>query len=211
MVIGKDFVWAHLAKAAGNSTLLMFLEINNLLIYSDPIDSHSKHLSFMDKENELDISMEGKKRLLNIRRLPAWILSYVYFQKRNYSVPINDKFIEGYVFSADPNTVKNGIPTYNEMHVDDVLKHYEYKSIDYWLRTESLAEDFIEVMTNFGPINKNKQSKISRIRDNVNLSYNRRISDNFSAAELDILYEACPIWRNVEENVYGDILSLNFD
>ncbi len=75
MVIGKDFVWAHLAKAAGNSTLLMFLEINNLLIYSDPIDSHSKHLSFMDKENELDISMEGKKRLLNIRRLPAWILS----------------------------------------------------------------------------------------------------------------------------------------
>jgi len=211
MVIGKDFVWAHLGKAAGNSTLSMFLEIDHFLTYSDPIDSHSKHLSFMDKENELDISLEGKRRLLNIRRLPSWILSYVYFQKRNYSVPINDKLFEGYVFSADPNTVKNGTPTFNEQHVDDALKYYEYESIDYWLRTENLAEDFIQVMTNFGSINKNKQSKISRIRDNVNLSYNRRINDHFSATELDMLYEACPIWRNIEENVYGDILLPNFD
>lgn len=208
MVIGEDFAWAHLAKTGGNSTLKMFMILDRLVQYHDPIDSHKKHLSFEIKEEELGISLKNKKRILNIRRLPSWILSHVNFQKKVYGVPINERLIEGIVNIADPDTVNTNHVTYQEMHVDESLIYYDYQKVNHWLRTENLASDFISIMSTFSKISKNEKAEIHGVRDNVNPHYNKSIKDNFSNKEISQLYEHCPIWAGVEMEVYGNVLNI---
>lgn len=201
MVIGENFVWAHLAKAGGNSTLTMFQIIERLIEYFDPIDSHKKHLSFKQRI-EMGDNLNGKDRKLNIRRLPSWILSYVNFQKTTYGVPINNKLYKGIVNTIDPKSVNSQNPEIHESHVDETLIYYEYSKVNHWLRVENLADDFIQTVSIFTEVSENDISKIHGVRENVNPNYNKSLEDNFTLEELGRLYKNSPIWCRLEKNIW---------
>ena len=71
MVIGDDFVWAHLPKTGGDATLAMFRVFPDLVQFADPDDSNDKHAQFESRAQEI----RGKVLAMNFRRLPAWVLS----------------------------------------------------------------------------------------------------------------------------------------
>src|SRR6185503_7074059 len=71
MVITERFAWAHLPKTAGDATAQMFAAVPGLVLYQAPLDSNEKHDGFWVHAD----AIEGKLRVMNIRRLPSWILS----------------------------------------------------------------------------------------------------------------------------------------
>src|SRR5262245_36622747 len=71
MVIGVGFAWAHLPKTGGDATLAMFRLFPDLIEFADPDDTNDKHAFFHSRAAEI----RGKVLAMNIRRLPAWVLS----------------------------------------------------------------------------------------------------------------------------------------
>lgn len=206
MVIGDEFVWAHLGKAAGNSTLKMFKVIKHALKYFDEIDEHKKHQSFADKEKDMGIDLSAKNKILNMRRLPAWVLSHMNFQKMVYQVPFSDRTMEGIINTADPSQLQATGVNFRENNIDDQLRYYDYENISYWLRTEFLAQDFIEVLGKFTEIDSGQREQIGKVIENVNKNYNRNILESFTKEEMVKLYGSCPIWASIEKVVYGNLL-----
>jgi hypothetical protein len=77
-----------------------------------------------------------------------------------------------------------------------------------WLRTEHLAEDFIRVMSEFGPISDEQRDAIRKVRINVAPNgYERDIWKVFTRDEVKQLYESCPLWASIEKEVYGSLLA----
>src|SRR5436190_17533896 len=72
MVIGEKFAWAHLPKTGGNATLTFFRVFRGLIQFADPAGTNDKHLNFLLREK----IVAGKVLAVNIRRLPAWMLSH---------------------------------------------------------------------------------------------------------------------------------------
>ena len=71
MVITEKFAWAHLPKAAGDATRSMFASVPGLVIFQAPSESNEKHNGYWVHEREIG----DRLRVMNIRRLPSWILS----------------------------------------------------------------------------------------------------------------------------------------
>src|SRR5262245_49973539 len=71
MVIGERFAWGHLPKTGGEATRAMFSHVPELVLFSDPPETLEQHTTFAERRDQV----EGKMLALNIRRLPAWILS----------------------------------------------------------------------------------------------------------------------------------------
>ena len=212
MVIGERFAWGHLGKTGGDSTLEMFRVVGNVILYADPQESPEKHDTFVQKEKKTGLDLtNGKERILNIRRLPSWVMSFVTFQNQNYQVPINKELIlKGRIWNEARSWLKEGTPSYVmaffELWIDDFLRSYESDKVTHWLRVERLAEDFIRVISNFTVIGEDQKARIRQIRRNVNDKYDRRIEAWFSPEELTGLYEHCPLWASVEKKVYGNLL-----
>ena len=71
MVITEQFAWAHLPKAAGSATQDMLEAVPGLVLWAQPQDTNDKHDPFWRHEE----AVAGKLLVMNIRRLPSWILS----------------------------------------------------------------------------------------------------------------------------------------
>ena len=80
MVIGKKFAWCHMPKTGGTSITTMFSIVKgkSSIVHVDFDYDTRKHDSFSDKERNLNINLSDKERIriLGIRRLPEWVLSY---------------------------------------------------------------------------------------------------------------------------------------
>ncbi len=212
MVIGKYFAWAHFGKTGGDSVHEMFRVISEHVIYSDKINMPEKHLNFNKNEERLGYDItHSRKRIMNLRRLPSWILSFANHKYRSLSVPIiKESHLRGTVLferGGDDFLGKSDIPDFREVKIDKMLEDFMCSRIDYWLRTEYLADDFINVMSKFVPISSFQKRKIRKIKINVNQDYNKDILANFSINELDLIYKNCPFWASIEKKVYGNILT----
>ena len=75
MVIGERFAWAHLPKAAGTATSRMFGVFPELIQFADPEDTNDKHTPFPDRAE----MVRGRLLAMNVRRLPAWVLSRAHY------------------------------------------------------------------------------------------------------------------------------------
>jgi len=211
MVIGERFVWAHFGKTGGDSVHEMFRVISRHTIYRDALDMPEKHLNFHRNEERLDYDLtRSRKRIMTIRRLPSWMLSFSHHKQRSHSIPVlKETLLKGRVlFETDGQTSseKEGGSGFREVRVDAILEEFMCGRIDRWLRTECLADDFITVMRDFVPISAPEEDAIRRIRINVNTGYDKDISARFSAGELEMMYSNCPVWAAIEEAAYGDIL-----
>lgn len=205
MIIADKFVWLHFPKCAGS-------EIEGILrknfggkkgIAFDKIDYKNVvwHQNIDDRERtEPSFKLGGRDVISAIRRLPYWLLSRIYFEKaRSPDVVVTrEMFLQGRFFEAP----RLALPA------DHYVRKYTSRPVAHWIRTESLAEDFRRV---FGQYLDLDQVDLESAFVQKNRNPMRYISDlafYFRPEELEGLYNANPRWRDLETELYGDILRL---
>jgi hypothetical protein len=196
MVIGEHFAWCHMQKTGGDATLLFFCLLPRLIVHSDPRNVQRKHIPFAAREREI----EGKLLACNIRRLPAWSLSWAQqqtqrgFQGDGCPVPMNS-----------PQRMAE-IP-----RGDRRLAHFTAGGrfrIDRWLRTEHLAEDFIAFASELSVLSDAERTSITNHPQVNALEYDHDIRHWFTPAQVRLMYANNPVWSAIEERVYGDLALL---
>lgn len=190
MVIGKKFIWSHFPKTGGCSTRAMFDIVHHLVLESSnkPTVTHSRF-------DEIDIAKNSKERILNIRRLPCYLISYAFDQQNNANIPFDRELL------MEKGMLKHFYKgKITPFRVDDGLDDFMCGRVDHWLRTEYLAKDFINVISKFGHISKTHKEKIYNVRHNDGI-YNKNI-EYFTPEEIARLYEMCPLWASIERKVY---------
>jgi hypothetical protein len=213
MVIGKKFVWAHFAKTGGNSVKAMFDLVPHLVESADEIRDPGKHDSFQRREERTGIDLSAsRQRLMTIRRLPSWVLSFANHQKVHEDVPIDKVAIargEVSLVAAPKTSLPPGVEQeILTMGVDKILTDMMSGRVDQWLTTENLPEDFIRILSQFGEVTEKQRKAIRKVRANTarNRDYKSDPLSFFNRDELEGLYGACPTWSRVEREVYGGLL-----
>jgi len=194
MVIGEKFAWAHIPKTGGDSTHLLFRELDNDSLRF--IDGPEKHNSFARE------GITGLDRISNIRRLPSLLKSWaVHYSQHSKWNPGNDdriftrnQLLRGMVWWLEPYTSDWKLVKFDEV----VFDYYELDKIDHWIRTEYLMDDFRTVMSEYLDVSKLDNDFLSNPG-----SYKRKIQ--FSRRELKQIYTSCSRWAELEAAVYGNL------
>lgn len=195
MVITDSFAWAHLPKAAGTATQDMFRAVPGLIAFQIPIDSNDKHDPFWKYEE----AIEGKLAVMNIRRLPSWVLSSAHHRATmgvwpDYK-PLPMQPVEELVESSRP---------------DDVLRWMTdgpRVPVDRWLRQEHLADDVAKLLTEVG-VDPDAAGNAVRSVPFLAKPYDHNVVSTFSRAEIEAMYERNPDWTEIERRVYGGVHEL---
>jgi|SRR6187549_450526 len=191
MVIGKDFVWAHLAKAGGETTHALFRLFPDLIEFADKAHTVAQHTAFEDRLDQV----AGKQRVLNIRRLPSWMLSFHVWKSIVGLLPD---------FETAPMLSPHEIAESNV--ADAFLARYrkpEEPTIDVWLRTEHIVDDFLAFIAQHTEVTAEKEEAartLPRVNEHV---YDKRIDHWFTSAHIRLMYLSNPAWTAVETAVYG--------
>jgi hypothetical protein len=195
VVIGEHFAWAHLPKTAGDATCCMLEAVPGLVTFADPLDSNDKHLPFFAREAEVS----GKLLAMNIRRLPAWMLSAAHHRARH---GVHPEYRPVPLQTADELT--------RLTDPDDLLvwmTDHGRLTVSRWLRAEALRADVLALLGELGvpePVARRAVSSIGRINEG---DYDRRLTAFFSPGQIAALYERNPGWAAIEREVYGDLMS----
>jgi hypothetical protein len=193
MIIGKDFAWAHLAKAGGEMTHTLFTMFPELVEFADKVHTVEQHTAFEDRPEQV----AGKVRVLNIRRLPSWMLSFHVWKSVIGLLPD---------FTGSPMLSPHEIADSNM--ADRFLARYRPPEggIDVWLRTEHLVEDFLAFVRERTEVTEDHLTTIRDLPRVNELVYDKRIDHWFTSAHIRLMYLRNPAWTTVEAAVYGDTL-----
>jgi hypothetical protein len=196
MVIGDRFAWAHLPKAAGTATVAMFRAFEGLVRFADSPDDVDAHLNFGDRR----VQVEGKLLVLNIRRLPAWVISRAYYVSRHGVYPE----FEPIPLAMPRELAESTFP-------DERLALFTGDGrleIDHWLRAESLAGDVIAFVSELREVTAAERAGVHQVGRVNALDYDHDVSRWFTPAQVERLYLSNPGWAAVEERVYGGVPAL---
>jgi hypothetical protein len=195
MLVTEHFAWAHLPKAAGEAAQLMFEAVPGLVEWADSQDSNAKHDPFWRHEEEV----AGRLLVMNVRRLPSWILSTAHHKA---------------VAGTWPEYEPQPMPTVEEMVEsrlpDDTLRYMTDGArfpVDRWLRKEYLAEDVIALLEELGELSEEGRAGIDAVPYRAK-GYDHNVAAKFSAAQIQRMYTLNPAWAEVERRVYGDVHEL---
>jgi hypothetical protein len=188
MVIGDSYVWAHFPKAAGDATLGLFRMFPRTIVRSDDITSPEKHTRFPAVEDEL----AGRALVMNIRPLPGWVLSFAHHMWKQSGR------------GRDPETMREII---REVEPDGKLRGFcgdGRFTVDHWIRTEHLADDFLEFMATVTDVSPRARQRVLSAqraqrtqRANVQ-RYDHDWSAWFTPEDIERLYEENPFWTSIE-------------
>lgn len=196
MIIGPDFVWLHLPKCGGSATeaalrrllsdreSIAFDEIGNFpMVWHDSIHMRRQRNPSFDPEARIIIS--------GIRRLPHWLLSLSHYEiARGERPSTREMLLRGEVYSAGGAKIS----------ADQVIGQFLNPRVDFWIRTENMAED---IATAFH-IPRATVDEALRKENVAKIDYVRQLSFWFTNEELSRLYKANPIWASIEQGVYGE-------
>jgi hypothetical protein len=196
MVIGDRFAWGHLPKTGGEATRSMFQLFPDLVRFSDPRGSVEQHATFRDREAQV----RGKSLALNIRRLPAWIVSREQHKARWGLFP---DYVPTPMDSAE-QMAESTFPDYRlSTFLEGAAGRFE---IDHWLRMESLSGDFLSFISGFTDVPEDASERIEELgMINAN-AYDHDLGHWFTKEQVTRLYERNPLWASVEQEVYGELL-----
>src|SRR5215213_543745 len=79
MVIGDRFAWAHMPKTAGSATVAMLRACGDLVRFADSPEGAEAHTTFAERPERV----AGKLLVMNLRRLPAWVISRAWYVSRH--------------------------------------------------------------------------------------------------------------------------------
>jgi hypothetical protein len=194
MVIGETFAWGHVPKTGGDATLAMFRVFPELIVQADAPDTNDKHCPFHWREDRV----RGKCLILNIRRLPAWMLSYAQHVAR------------GGVY---PDYVPLPLPAPDEIAertvADEVLGALTDGgriAVSTWLRTEWLRWDFLDLVAQLAEVPESRRRQIARMGMINAGQYDHDVSHWFTAQQIRRMYENNPRWAAIERQVYGALI-----
>jgi SAM-dependent methyltransferase len=194
MVIGERFAWGHLGKTGGDATVELFMTLPELIRFADPLSSQEKHTPFPSRAPQI----RGKVLALNIRRLPSWVLSRAIHRMRYGRYP-----------DYEPLPMMPPSQMAESSDADQQLLEFtdgRALSIDRWLRTEFLADDFLAFVSEFTEVPEAKQREILELgsrRMGTPLTYDHRIDQWFTSDQIQTMYERNPEWAAVEQRLYG--------
>lgn len=191
MIIGRDFVWAHLAKAGGEMTHAMFNVFPDLVEFADPPHTVVQHTSFDDRAEQL----VGKQRVLNIRRLPSWMLSFHVW-----------KSMRGLLPDFEPSPMLSPHQMADSNVADEFLARYRppQGGIDVWLRTDRLIDDFLAFAARHTEVTDAQREAVHALPRVNELVYDKAIDHWFTSAHIRLMYLRNPNWAAVEARVYDD-------
>jgi hypothetical protein len=193
MVIGDRFAWAHLPKTGGSATLKLFLLFPDLVEFADVEDSNEKHTTFKERQNEV----AGKTLLMNLRRLPFWVLSRAQHVSR-WGVHPDYKPIP---MASAEELAESDFPDNRLLLFTDG----ERFPIDRWLRMEHLGEDFMSFISDLTDVS-DEQRRAALDLPLVNAhEYDHEVESWFTAEQIERMYNHNPVWAGVEEKLYGGL------
>ena len=231
MVIGNGFVWAHMPKTGGDAIHALFALLPHLVEHADPPIYWKKHEPFSVREREANIDLTtDRKRILTIRRLPSWMLSYTQHERLHYGLECDVDVLRAgriarhpirptgkrFYFAMMPKLrrfrvarrVLNTILTRDVDFKlpDDILKRFEPEQVAFWIRQEHLTDDFIAVAQHFGAVS-NEQEQALHALGYVNRNmYDHDWKQVFAPEDIQRIYAANPLWASIEREVYGGTL-----
>jgi hypothetical protein len=193
MVIGERFAWAHLPKTGGSATLELFKLFPDLIAFADLDPGNAKHATFKQREREV----AGRMLVMNLRRLPFWVLSRAQHVAR-WGVHPDYQPIP----MASPQELsESDFP-------DDRIALYtdgDRFRIDRWLRMERLGEDFLEFVSELTDVTPEQREGVLR-QGMVNAhDYDHELNSWFTPEQIERMYECNPVWASFEERIYGDL------
>jgi hypothetical protein len=194
MIVSQDFVWAHIPKTGGDATSLMIQQVPRLIVLADPAADHAKHLGLDHRRG----SIEGKLLVANMRKLPAWAVSYARHRERFGTFP---DYTPASPHSPDAVAAEREA---DDM-LDDVVGPYE---IDVWLRQEHLVDDLVRFLRESAELTSAEEAAIRSVgRVNVDPPRGRlrrlRRDRFFTREQVETLYASNPRWAATERRVYG--------
>jgi hypothetical protein len=197
VVVAERFVWVHMPKTAGDAASAMFAAVDGLVEFADPADSNDKHLPFFAREDDLT----GKLRVMNIRRLPSWVLSAAHHRAAHGLHP-----------EYRPLPLETPEELSCKTDADDLMRwmtDHDRLAVDRWLRAEHLEEDVLGLLDEIGVLNPEAARRVRAVGQ-VNVgTYDRDLRRWFTPKQVRRLYQRNPRWAELEGQVYGDRLSLN--
>lgn len=193
MVIGDRFAWGHLEKTGGDATLELFGALPEIVRFADPRDTHEKHAYFPQREDQV----RGKVLALNIRRMPAWILSKAQHEARYGTHP-----------DYEPGPMASPAQMAQSTDPDQRLAAITGRGrfpVDRWIRTEFLARDFVAFVSEFAELTLEKRAEIERLaraHEDAAPAYDHHVEHWFSDEHLRAMYERNPVWAALERRLY---------
>jgi hypothetical protein len=185
-------------KTGGDATLELFQLFPRLIVHADPRNVEAKHTTFAEREPEV----RGKVLVCNLRRLPAWTLSWDQHRTQNR------------VVAKDGTPVAMSSP--QEMaerpRGDRRLAHFTDGGrlpIDRWLRMEYLPMDFTAFVSELTDLTDAERRNIANYPPVNVLSYDHEVEHWFTPAQVRLMYASNPVWAAVEERVYGNLALLD--
>lgn len=226
MIIGKKFVWTHIPRTGGDVTAELFKFANRLLKgrlieTANSLTVHSKHDTFERKKID-----SNKKSVLNIRRLPSFIMSWIIMCAGRLNIK-DKKCFKGGIWPEynQPLPIPSKKQLFNTKESygsdyfhkyyggnfatlpDYLLKQYiDGYFISHWIRIEDLKEDFLKFIVSAEKVNGQQIEAIKQYQFTTKkpFNYNHTIEDFFSIGELQTLYSNNPLWQNIENRLYQE-------
>jgi hypothetical protein len=193
VVIGDRFAWAHLPKTAGTATVAMFEAFDGLVRFADSPDDVDAHVSFADRREQV----EGKLLAMNVRRLPAWVISRAVYVSRHGVYPDFEPIPLPSPRALAASSFPDERPA---LFTDDGRLE-----VDRWLRAESLTADVIAFVSELREVTDDERARVRRVGRVRALDYDHDAAHWFTPRELELLYRANPGWAAIEGRVYGEV------
>jgi hypothetical protein len=81
-------------------------------------------------------------------------------------------------------------------------------SIERWMRTEFLAEDFLRFVSEFTEVSDEQRQAVLNLEQVNRQEYDHSLEAWFTAAHVRTMYERNPAWAAIEEELYGGLVEL---
>lgn len=193
MVIGERFAWAHLPKTGGSATLELFKLFPELIVFADFDPGNDKHATFKQREQEV----AGRMLVMNLRRLPFWVLSRAQHVSRWGVHPEYQP-----IPMASPQELSESDFPDNRIALYTDAGRLR---IERWLRMEHLGEDFIEFVSDLTDVTPEQREGVSN-QALVNAhEYDHELASWFTPEQIERMYERNPVWAGLEEELYGGL------
>ena len=192
MIIGERFAWGHLGKTGGDATLALFRIFPELIEHADARTANAKHAKFREREEQV----RGKLLVLNMRRLPAWILSFAQHRARR---GLHPDFTPLPMWTADEMAESSVADAELKAFTDDGRFN-----IDVWLRTEYLRWDVLSFVSTIATITERQLEQVLELPPINATEYEHDIERWFTASQLERMYARNPVWAALEAQLYAD-------
>jgi hypothetical protein len=193
MVIGEQFAWAHLPKTGGMATQKMFQVFPHLIVSGDFVETNEKHTPFADRAEQV----RGKLLAMNLRRLPVWVLSRAQHAARWGTYPEYNPI----PMSSPEQLADSSFP---DTRIELFTGRGRF-NIDRWLRTDSLAHDFLDFISEFTDVTDEQRQQVLGLGQVNAHQYDHDIRNWFDPEMIERMYERNPLWAKLEHQVYGDL------